>query len=312
MGKTNLSDYLGEEIKNRLKNLSAPPRKVSLGIRSKMLMGRMGYIGALLIIMFFVFFYLFFIDSRKVSAFRMSEIDSKTLGQITKIKVAKTIIGSYFKRRGSILYKYYYKFRASNGRTYNQFSFDIGTRMKIGDEVVVEYIRANPKFSRIREMSYSTSKDKMIFSLIAPIIGFFILLSGLFKGIKYIALLKNGEIADGKIISKQATKVSESKQPVYKYNFEFIDETNTKQQGYSKSILKHELCDEENEPVIYIPGNSVKAELIDSLPKEISLDNKGNWITKNGIGNSLCFMLTGIIVLGCTLFSIVSIIKQIT
>ncbi len=307
------------EIKNRLKNLIPAPRKVPLSLKSQVMMGITGYIGAAFIILGFIFSAIFVLSSRTISAFKLSNLDKKATGIITEVGYTSVSIGGGRGRRGRPVIRYHFKFTSGSGNEYHQYSYSTGhlrgedkKLLRRGDNVLVEYKSNNPKLSRIVGARYSVFGPFILFVLLFPFIGMVLFLSSILIGYKKIVLLKNGKIADGIIISTKMTNVRINKVPVYQYFFQYKDETGAEIVGSSKSLPKATLGDEKHEPVIYCDIRGKKyAELVDALPKHVDLNASGEFYVRGGSVSGIVISVLQVITLLCFTGLLVSIVAQL-
>jgi len=168
------------------------------------------------------------------------------------------------------VFEYIYIYKPSSGGTYEGSGFVTGYEYEIGDEIEVKYKRNQPELSLATGMRDGAFGGWItLFILIFPLIGGIMLFFGTKKAVNSIRILKYGEIAQGKFISKESTNVKINEQTVYKLKFEFTAKNGEKYETYSKTHKPHLLEDDEFEKLVYDRDEPKNAVLIDTLPKSV-------------------------------------------
>ncbi|NLF41173.1 MAG: hypothetical protein GX587_00590, partial [Bacteroidales bacterium] len=100
------------------------------------------------------------------------------------------------------------------------------------------------------------------------IVGLSFLYLGIKKSRRELQLIKTGEIAQGKLISKEFTSMRVNNNQVFRFRFEFKAKDGRKYKTSFKTHIPSGIEDEELEHLLYNPNEPEKAVLIDSLPKK--------------------------------------------
>ncbi len=174
------------------------------------------------------------------------------------------------------VYENHYKFTTKEGAEFEDFSYYQGQYIKTGETITIEYPEGKPQYSRIKGMRRQAFGPVALFVVIIPMFGLLIIFFCIKKYLHVIRLLKNGELTKGKLISKVPTNIKVDEQTVYKLKFSFKDKTGNKFNVSEKTHQTHFLEDDDEESLLYMPDNPEYAILIDSLPKYLSFDEKGN------------------------------------
>lgn len=270
-----LSDLSNTELINQLQNLSPAPRQIPLSIKCKSI----SYASIFTIIMIVIAIKPL-LSSRIFFSIRLLEVDKRATATVIKIEKSYRDVNKKSRvGKGTPIYMVYYKFLASNGIEYTQFSYLVGGLYKdrfvsIGQSVEIQYISENPKFSCIIESSYTVFDFGDFIFLLYPIFGFALLIRNYRMGIKNIRLLKHGAITNGKINNEISEDDSR------KIYFEYTDDTGEICQAHCSLRQKNKIQIEKNEPLIYYKDkHGCYAKLIRALSPKMYLDKNGNWKT---------------------------------
>ena len=168
------------------------------------------------------------------------------------------------------VFEYVYEYETTDGGTYEGSGFVTGYEYEIGDEIEVKYKRNQPELSLATGMRDGAFGGWIaLLVLIFPLVGGIMLFFGTKKAVNSIRILKYGEIAQGKFISKESTNVKINEQTVYKLKFEFTAKNGEKYETYSKTHKPHLLEDDEFEKLVYDRDEPENAVLVDTLPKPV-------------------------------------------
>ena len=150
-----------------------------------------------------------------------------------------------------------------------------GWSQPAGSEVSVEYPAGFPGLSRIDGMRRSTFGYAATFVIIFPLVGLGFVWFGIRRGRQWNRLLRNGELALGRLIGKTATNTTVNDRPVYRLRFEYVTERG--QQAYieARTSLTERLEDEEEEILLYDPRSPDQGVLLDQLPGAVAMDAEG-------------------------------------
>ncbi|GMV99721.1 MAG: hypothetical protein AMXMBFR84_08600 [Candidatus Hydrogenedentota bacterium] len=159
-----------------------------------------------------------------------------------------------------------YTFSLSDGHSIEDTSYHTGEAISVPQIVEIEYPQGKPEHSRITGMRSAVMPLAGIFTSIPAIVGLVFACIGFRKGRYNARLLEVGEMARGKLLTKEPTNVRVNDQTVYKLTFSF---TASDRRAYTASAKTHNtalLESEEGEWIVYDPYFPEQAVLIDSLP----------------------------------------------
>jgi hypothetical protein len=163
------------------------------------------------------------------------------------------------------VYAHRYRFVADDGREYGGQSYSTGSWSPPGATITIEYPVGRPEVSRIRGLRDSIVGPFILFTLIFPVVGFFLLLPGWRRGHRVNRLLVHGKVTSGELVDKQPTNTRINKQTVYKYTFRFTDESGSEYEATGRTH-RGELEDDDRETVLYDPSDPRNACTVDDLP----------------------------------------------
>ena len=138
-------------------------------------------------------------------------------GVVTRVERTRPVFKTYSSGPGSWLahYKVHFRFAGSDSITYRDFSFvheggptreETELRLVEGDTVSLEYPLGMPEKARIQGMERRfNSGSEFVFFVILPFcIGFAGMLPGVVNGLRAISLLRNGNLAEGRVILRRS------------------------------------------------------------------------------------------------------------
>jgi predicted membrane metal-binding protein len=165
------------------------------------------------------------------------------------------------------VYKYKYTFKLRDGNRYTGVGFSTGNTKRVGETIQIYYKENDPNQSKAFDLRISEFDGYIwLFTLIFPFIGLIMLFFSIRKAVRQIFILKVGNIAEGKLLYKEATNVKINKQTVYALTFEFTASDNKTYQALAKTYQYDRLEDEAFEKLVYDPENPSNAVLLDELP----------------------------------------------
>jgi len=137
------------------------------------------------------------------------------------------------------------------------------------------------------------------FVFIFPIVGAAFFVTATVRGLRSAVLLRYGALTGARRVSERATNTSINDQPVIEYVYEFQASDRRVYKGASRAISTEEVGDEPMEPVLYLPSDPRQSVLVDALPLRFTLDvdEAGEWVSYEGIGAVVWFVLawTGVL-----------------
>ncbi len=190
---------------------------------------------------------------------------TRIAGEITGIEKTKASEGGSKTRSGTPVYANHYAYSIA-GQRFNGVSYETGSSRSVGEKVPVEYLAHNPEASRIEGMRRAMFGPLVSLVVIFPLVGAVIAIASMLAGRKRNALLRNGIVANGKLIEKRATNMQVNKQPVYALTFEFTARDGQRHKVTTNTHDSRRLEDEALEPLLYDPANPSKAYLLDEIP----------------------------------------------
>lgn len=169
----------------------------------------------------------------------------------------------------------FYEYHDAFGNEYERKAFTTGIFMRVNEEVIVEYPTSSPQYGRIPGIRSAAFNRWFLLMWMLPLIGLSLVYIGIRRGFNDFILLKTGEIANAKLINKEATNTTVNYQRVFKLTFEY--QTRDKK-SYRKVIKSHKtehLEDDEFERLLYDPKKPNKSTLVDDISGSPVIDSYG-------------------------------------
>jgi hypothetical protein len=154
-------------------------------------------------------------------------------------------------------------------------SYTTGSSVSQGDSVTVEYDADAPARSRIEGMRRALFGPGLTAVGILPLVGLLLLVPATLTGLKRNRLLRDGLLANAKLISKQPTNMTVNDRPVYELCFEFMARDGQRQEMTVRTSSTQRLEDEGDEPLLYDPADPSRAYLLDEAPARPELELTG-------------------------------------
>lgn len=267
----------------RGENLVRPPRELPSSLKIQVLLGgALSQIGWGLFGFGMIFVWVFGSSPLEWFAF------SGELGQVTTTVTRAEETSAEVNEEDVVVYYYSYEV---DGSSFDGRSYSTGWRWDEGDTVTVEFPVGNPGTSRLKGARPTMFPPfATLIVVIFPGIGLLMMYSAMRGGLKGLSLLRNGELAYGRLLSKEPTGVTINDQPQYAMTFEFTPEgRHTRETVVCKTIEPHELEDEEEEPLLYLPTSPSYAVLLDGLPGSPYIDSRGQFRSSKA-GFSVCII----------------------
>jgi len=168
------------------------------------------------------------------------------------------------------VYEYVYSYKVADGKQFEGSSYYTGTAKFKNDVVPVQYLKDEPQTSRIEGMKKGVfSPFILLFILIFPVVGLILSYIGISKNIKYIQLVKYGKLAYGTFSHMEATGSSVNKQTVFRFYFNFTDQSGNNFEATGETHITSRLEDEDQELLAYNPNFPEENIMIDALPLSI-------------------------------------------
>jgi Protein of unknown function (DUF3592) len=155
-------------------------------------------------------------------------------------------------------------------------SYSTGPNVATGEMVTVEYDQDDPARSRIEGMRRAMFGPGVLFVALFPLIGLVLLIPAVITGLKRNRVLRDGLVANGKLISKHATNVRINRMPLYELRFEFTSRDGRRCEAKARTTDTSRLEDEAQEPLLYDPADPTRAYLLDDAPARPQFEPNGD------------------------------------
>jgi hypothetical protein len=246
-----------------------PPRPVPLSVRLRLLFGGMAnQLGWLFFGFGMIFFWIFACETDIAALWQFRGELQTAPGIVTQCDE------SGFEVNDARVYTHRYQFE-HGGHSYQGVSYARGRNQSEGSQVTVEFPADRPQRSRIEGMDTAIMPVWALAIALFPIVGMAVLGYGFHRGLVAARLLRHGNLASGRLVSKEPTGSSVNEQRVYKLVFEFAAEDGSIRQVATSTHDTARLEDELDEPLVYDPGRPDSAVLLDSLPGTPRIDVQG-------------------------------------
>jgi len=265
-------------------NLAGPPRNVPLLVRLRVLFGgAVNQVGWLFFGFSLIFVWAFTLNADLTSWYRFRGPLDTTEGKVLYSQKTLFSVGGSKRRKGTPVYANHYSFAGPDGVEYKGVSYRTRRQLKEGQKVTVEYPQGKPQISRIKGMRRKPLGLFGLIPLIFPLIGLFMLIAGIKKGIKANRLLALGEQTTGRLKSKEKINMEVGRRrrrrvskPFYKLTFEFTTADGETSEVVVKTNEPHKLEDQPEEPLLYDPMRPSYAVMLDDLPGGPRIQENGN------------------------------------
>ena len=221
--------------------------------------------------MIFVWFMLPKIDLSYIN-FQLETVETR--GKISKIV---EILSPHSMDRNNYIYQYFYSFKDDEGAKVESYSYANKKRKKfrVGKNPIIEYPKDKIELSRVKGMRRKSQPTVAIIILAFPLLGLFFIVFGFKQSLNKLKLLKSGILTKAYFSSKQSTNSEINQQKVYKFIFEFKDQSNRNHTASEESHLFNFSENEEKE-VLYLQENPSNALLLNLSPTSLSINNQGD------------------------------------
>ena len=167
-----------------------------------------------------------------------------------------------------------------------------------GENIEVEYLEGSPEKARIKGMRTAAFGPFVAFVFIFPLVGLGFILFGIKRGLKTMALCKEGVLATGKVVAKERTNTRINKRTVYQLTIEFQDMYGTVQQFHERTHKPELLEDDGEEQLLYLPKDPSFASALDVLPARPEVHPDGSLTLSNSSSVILYLIIPGLSILG--------------
>ena len=206
--------------------------------------------------------------------------------------------------RGTPVYEIRFRFQHPDGARHNGVCYRTGWNPVPNQAVSVEFPQGEPEFARIVRTRRKPMGLFGLMPVVFPAIGFGMVAGGLVRGRKAHRMLREGRLAAGTLVAKEATNTRVNDQTVYELSFEFLDDQGEEHIASVKTHLTRKLEDDESELLLYDTARPTRAVLLDALPGSPRIDRNGRLRgqLRRGI---LSMFLPTVVVAGHTIAAIV-------
>lgn len=262
---------------------SDPSSKRSVPVSTRMAVhfgGFMVQFGALFFAFGMVFWWVFGAQSDVTSWFKFMGNLKLEQGTVTGVEDTGISEGGSDSSPGTPIYRVFYEFEL-DGVIYREECYDTGFNRGPGALVDIEFVPDDPATSRIVGTRKSALGIWGVFVAVFPGIGLIFMSIGLLRNAKAARVLGVGKLSRGRLVSKEPTNTRINKQMVYRFTFEFEDESGTTHQVTGRTHHTSLLEDEETERILYNPAKPNEGVLVDTLPGKPKVGVDGQL---NGVG----------------------------
>ena len=256
--------------------LGPTPRPVPLPVRCHLMFGgannQIAW-GALAFAM--IFFWAIVMNCEAVTWLTFPATPATTSGAVTNSYKTNVSEGGGKHTKGTPIYANDYQFTV-NDKQYSGCSYALGRALASGQAVAIEYAPADPSVSRIQGYRVRMFSAMAVLVLIFPTVMLLMVLNGYLIGRKTRRLLECGQLAEGKLKSKEPKNTRINNKRVFKLTFEFTANDGRTYQAKSRTHHPEKLEDEATEQIIYDPADPTKCLLVDAMPGYFRVDETGN------------------------------------
>lgn len=274
--------------------LAPPPRSVPMSLAISNLLNAFAIAGWLVLGFSGIFVWVF-VGNADFSFITFRGEIARATGEITSVEKTNASEGGGKGRSGTPIYANHYQYSVA-GRRLTGVSYELGGgNRSSGEPVSVEYLSRNPESSRIAGMRRATFGPGVSFVLLFPLIGAGFLAGAMLHGLRRNALLRDGLVAEGKLIAKEATNTRINKQTVYALTFEYKARDGRVHQAKTRTHQPERLEDQQYEPLLYDPAKPSKVYLLDELPARPVVSPDGQ--LEGRLGRALLLLIVPLVVI---------------
>lgn len=231
--------------------------------------------GALFFAFGMIFWWVFGAQSDVTSWFHFMGDLSSTAGRVVSVENTGISEGGSDSSPGTPIYRVSYEYYAGPV-LFSGDCYGTGFSPEPGSVVTVEYVANDPAVSRIEGTRKSAIGFWGIFVAVFPAVGLAFMGVGLMRNARTARILKEGRLARGRLVAKEPTNTRINNRTVYRFTFEFEDESGASHQVSGRTHNTHLLEDDETERIIYDPGAPERGVLVDTLPGKPGVDANGS------------------------------------
>jgi hypothetical protein len=195
--------------------------------------------------------YYFVVSSTTRSSFTLIDRDLRSVTG-TVLSESDTPFGKEGEAPGDPVVRVMFTYRVGNV-SYTNAGYSASGNVKPGDELEVHYKESNPEISKATALRASPFGVYGLLAIIFPMAGLLLFLRGVRWGNKFVSILKNGSITEGKLLSV----VGSSER--YRHYYSFEDENGIKRRVAHDT---EERVANEKISILYDRHNPEKAEVV--------------------------------------------------
>jgi hypothetical protein len=170
----------------------------------------------------------------------------------------------------------HYTYATPDGREYRGVSYGSQARWLEDGEAPVRYLVDDPGVSRLSGLRGAPVVLVLgLLPLGVVAFGMVFLVPALRRGWVASRLLSTGAIAQGRLVEKRKTNVTDNNRRVWRFTYEFSDDRGQTHQVSARTNRTRAMQDEPTETVLYDPDRPERAVVFDALPGRIGVDERG-------------------------------------
>jgi hypothetical protein len=252
------------QFNTNINRLYSSNRKIPVGVQLKIWFGNVLTIIGLAFFIMGLPFSFAFISFSDFFGPSFNHDDPTTVAMITESIPTNSYINDVQ------VFEYKYEYKTSDGKTFSGTGYTTGNMFEIGNEIKVQYQQDNYAVSKTNDLRSSEFGGGFtLIVLIFPLTGMIMLFFSTRKAIKEVYILKIGELAEGRLLSKIPTNTKINNQTVFELQFEFKASDGQIYQAKCRTHQYYRLEDEQLEKLVYDPDMPSNAVMLDALPKGI-------------------------------------------
>jgi Protein of unknown function (DUF3592) len=253
--------------------LADPPRPVPLALRVKILFGGvLGQVGWLFLLVGSILCWVF-VPSIDWS---FGGYESTATGVVDRVEQTSST------ENDRVIHEVHYRFEGPDGTPVSGVSYTTDVAgTGTGTGVSVEFDPDDPSRSRIAGMRSKPFPMWTAFVLLFPLIGAAFAAYAMRQGARAAALLRDGRLARGRLIGKEATRTEVNDRPVLAMTFAFETDDGQSHKVVARTHLPELLEDEATEKLLYLPADPSRATLLGHLPGRPDIGERGQLVSRN-------------------------------
>lgn len=247
------------------------PRLVSRGMVLALCVSGLGLAGWLLLGVSSLFFFSFGVPELLTDMARGNAGSVVVSGRVAAVSEMSMTVDKTKVRSVSFTWEH-------EGKKHAGESFRTGEpRVGRGDAVDVLVDPERPETAVIRGMRRTVAPRGVVFIVLFPLAGLALVASGTRSGLRNARLLREGELAKGKLVRQRHTGAEVNEKPVIEYTFSFRTRRGEERTASVSTSEPRAVLDDAEEPLFYDPLDPAHAVLLGALPGDPRIDDAGNF-----------------------------------